>query len=105
MALTLPNLGKASRYRLAVFSRVLAAVVGSYAVTSLATAALALLLLRLTDKAANRATLEATVWSFALYAALVLWVFATRSATRAWAGLALGAALSGTALMLLKGWP
>lgn len=83
-------------YRLAVAARALAAIVGGYVVAALATAALAVFLPMPTADA----TLTATMLSFAIYAGVALWVFATRSALRACAGIAL-AALALAALLWL----
>lgn len=79
-------------YRLAVASRALAAIVGGYALTALATFALALFL----PMSRAEASMTATLLSFAIYTCAVIWVFATRTASRAWIGivapsLALGA--------------
>lgn len=74
-------------YRLAVASRALAAIVGGYALTALTTAALAVFL----PMPRAEATLTATMLSFAIYGGIVLGVFATRTAWRAWAGIALPA--------------
>ena len=93
-----------ARYRWMVASRVLAAVVGGYAVTSLATAVLALLLPRVGVGSQASGVLAATLWSFALYTAIVIWVFSTRSAKRAWVGLALSSLVLGAALGALKAW-
>lgn len=76
-------------HRLSVISRSLAAIVGGYALTALATAGLALLL----PMPLVEATLVATMLSFVMYAGIVLWVFATRSAIRAWSGIVLAALL------------
>lgn len=66
----------------AVISRILAAVVGGYALAALTSvAALALPLSRV------EAVLTGTQLSFLVYAAAVVWVFAARSAWRAWGGL------------------
>lgn len=90
------------RYRLAVASRVLAALLGGYAVAALISAALTVLLLQ-TDMATRP---EAVVWtsllSFAWYAVAAISVFATRSATRAWAVLCAVAAVCALPLWL---WP
>lgn len=90
------------RYRLAIASRVLAALLGGYAVAALVSAALTLLLLQ--TGVATRA--QAVVWtsllSFTLYTAAALWVFATRSAARAWAGLC---AVAVPCALLLWLWP
>ena len=79
------------RYRLAVFSRAAAAILGGYALASAATACLAIWLpMRRPD-----AVVTAQMLSFVFYACGVIWVFATRNAWRAWAGVLLPAALMG----------
>ena len=89
-----PALSEAARYRWAVASRALAAIVGGYALASACAAALAVVLpLPRVD-----ATLAATLSAFMVYACAVLWVFAAHSAGRAWAGLLIpGVALAGIA--------
>ncbi|WP_423460008.1 DUF3649 domain-containing protein [Ottowia sp. VDI28] len=63
-------------------SRIVAAVLGGYVLAALSSmAALAL------PTAAPQAVLTGMLASFAVYAGAVIWVFATRSATRAWVGL------------------
>ncbi|MCB5190923.1 DUF3649 domain-containing protein [Methylobacillus arboreus] len=74
-----------TRYRLMVASRILAAVVAGYALTSSASILLALLL----PIPKAEAVLASTMLSFAVYAGVVIWVFQARSATRAWVGLLL----------------
>lgn len=67
-------------------SRILAALVGGYALaalTSVATLALPM--------AKPQAVLTGMLLSFWVYAGAVVWVFAVRSAWRAWAGLVLTA--------------
>lgn len=67
-------------------SRIVAAVLGGYALAALASvAALALPI----DK--PQAVLTGMLASFAIYAGAVVWVFAVRSARRAWAGLLIAA--------------
>lgn len=87
-------------YRWSVTSRVLAAVFGGYALTSAATVLLALVW----PLPKAQALLSATMLSFALYAVIVIWVFTTRTATRAWIGLigatALVSGLAGLAHLL-----
>ena len=78
------------RYRGSVAARVLAASLGAYALTSLATATLA------------EAVLVASLWSFAIGAVIVMWVFTTRSARRAWLGLGITAAVLGLLLWWLR---
>lgn len=63
-------------------SRIVAAVFGGYALAALASvAALALPL------STGEAVLTGMLASFLIYACAVIWVFAVRSAWRAWAGL------------------
>ncbi len=69
--------------KLAVPSRIAAAVLGGYALTNSAAILLAALL------PGGRA--EAVAWammsSFLIYAAAIVWVFSARSASRAWVGI------------------
>ncbi|CAB3845282.1 hypothetical protein LMG26858_01419 [Achromobacter anxifer] len=79
------------RYRLAVFSRAVAAILGGYALASAAAACLAVWLpMRRAD-----AVVTAQMLSFVVYTCGVIWVFATRNAWRAWAGILLPALLLG----------
>jgi hypothetical protein len=73
----------AASYRLAVASRAIAAILGGYVLTALATFALAAFL----PLSPSEASLTATLLSFLIYACVVIWVFATRTAWRAWAGI------------------
>jgi hypothetical protein len=78
----------------ALISRIVAAILGGYALAALASlAALALPISR------PQAVLTGMLASFAVYAGAVVWVFAVRSARRAWAGLAVAAAP-----LLLAAW-
>ncbi|MEE1889082.1 iron transporter [Pseudomonas carassii] len=79
-----------------MLSRIVAAVLGGYAFTYAFTAALA----RLLPLQPADALIVATVLSFAVYTGAILWAFACRSATRGWAGLALGVPLA-----LIGFWP
>ena len=94
--------GSAARYRWMVASRVLAGAVGGYVLASLCTAVLALLLPRVSDTGPASALLTATMLSFAVYAGAVVWVFSTRSALRAWAGMGLPSAVLFAALLALR---
>lgn len=68
-------------------SRIVAALVGGYALAALfSVAVLALPLSR------PQAVLTGMLASFAIYAGAVIWVFAVRSALKAWAGLLIVAA-------------
>lgn len=84
-------------HRAAVALRALAAIVGGYVLTALATTAMAIFL----PMAPAEASLTATMLSFAIYACIVLWVFATRSAMRAWTGIVVSS-LALWALMWLQ---
>lgn len=84
-----------ARYRWAVASRVIAAFGGGYALIWTATAALALLW----PLPRAQAVLAATMLSFALYTAFLLWAFHARSVRRVWA-----CALGGTAALGLIVW-
>ncbi|CAB5683966.1 Protein of uncharacterised function (DUF3649) [Delftia tsuruhatensis] len=67
-------------------SRILAALFGGYAVAALSSVAVLAL-------PADRvqAAISGTLLSFAVYAGAAVWVFAVRSAWRAWAGLLVAA--------------
>ncbi|MBL4801609.1 MAG: hypothetical protein JKY45_06915 [Emcibacter sp.] len=70
-------------YRLAVASRVVAAVMGSYCLATMATLVLTYAL------PAGRAQglLMGMMLSFSIYAAAIVWVFSVRTAMYAWGGL------------------
>lgn len=89
-----------ARHRWRVASRVLAAAVGGYGLTSLITADLALLLSRTSSLGPAGGVLAATLASFLILTVIVLGVFAARSAARAWLGL-MTASISAAALLLL----
>lgn len=73
-------------------SRIVAAVFGGYALAALASvAAVALPIAR------PQAVLTGMLASFVVYAGAVVWVFAVRSARRAWAGLLVAAVPLGLA--------
>jgi len=67
-------------YRWSVASRVGAAAVGGYGLTSAATVLLSLVL----PFSKANAVATASMLSFALYTFVIVWVFSTRSAIRAW---------------------
>lgn len=71
-----------ARYRWRVAGRAVAAIFGGYLLTATATTLLAVLL----PMARADATIIGTMLSFAVYACAVMWVFAVRSALRAWLG-------------------
>jgi len=70
-------------YRLAVTSRVLAAVFGGYFVTALASVCLTLWV----PMARTEAVVTGMMSSFLVYLLAVVWCFACRTAWRAWFGL------------------
>ncbi|UUD62329.1 DUF3649 domain-containing protein [Pseudomonas seleniipraecipitans] len=78
-----------ARYRWLVASRVLAAALGGYALTS----ALTVLLSLVWPLPKSQAVLSATMLSFTLYAVAVIWVFSVRSVTRAWLGMVIPTAV------------
>jgi hypothetical protein len=81
-------------YRLAVTSRVLAAVLGGYVVAALASVCLTLSM----PMARAEAVVTGMLSSFLIYLLAVIWCFACRTAWRAWFGLSLsGLLLAGLA--------
>lgn len=83
-------------------SRVVAASVGGLVFASAAIVALSYLL----PGARVQAVIGVSLMGFAFWTGAVIWAFATRTATRAWAGLAIGTALAaGVALLARMLWP
>jgi hypothetical protein len=89
----------AARYRLAVGSRVLAALGGGYALAAGFTVALAL---ALRDQPREEAFFLATMPSFLIWAGVVVWSFSARTALRAWAGVALPGVIVALAIWFLR---
>jgi len=86
------------RYRAGVVSRTIAAIGGSYLLTTLSTRVLALALhLSPVDK-----VVAATLSGLAIYPCAVMWTFAAASAGRAWLGLGAACGLAGLALWALR---
>ncbi|WP_194789146.1 DUF3649 domain-containing protein [Pseudomonas sp. UFMG81] len=83
--------GITARYRLAVASRSLAALLGGYLLASLAGVCITLL----TPMAQVDAVLTGTMLSFVVYLLAFIWCFACRSAWRAWLGVLLPALVLG----------
>lgn len=100
--MAIAHAGSAARYRCMVASRALAAALGGYALASLFTAVLAVGLPRVSDTSPASALLTATLLSFVVYAAVVVWAFSARSALRAWAGIGVPSAVLAAALWVLK---
>lgn len=84
-----------------VASRIVAAIVGGYAFAN----AVGVLLTRILPMPRADAVLTATLASFALYAAAILWAFAARSARLAWLGLLVPGALCGLLAAVLGAAP
>jgi hypothetical protein len=70
-----------------LISRIVAALFGGYALAALASVAVLAL-----PMSKPQAVLTGMLASFAIYAAAVIWVFAVRSALKAWVGLIIVAA-------------
>ncbi|SDV04189.1 DUF3649 domain-containing protein [Pseudomonas mucidolens] len=79
-------------YRLAVASRVLAAVVGGYLLASLASVCMSLWL----PLSRADAVISGMLSSFVFYLLAVIWCFACRTATRAWFGVLVPSAVLAT---------
>jgi hypothetical protein len=84
---------------LGILSRATAAIGGGYTV---AAAAAAVMALYLPGSRAN-AAVTGTLLSFVIYAVAVMWVFAARTATRAWIGLVVPGAVLASVLLLHYG--
>lgn len=84
---------------MSLISRIIAAILGGYALATLISlAALALPL------PPSEAVFTGMLFSFLVYAGTAIWVFAVRSARRAWAGLVLAALpLLGVTLLFVQG--
>lgn len=80
----LHTLSNGARRRWAVFCRVLAAAVGGFVIAGLSVPVITGLL----PGSNELATYSAMLFSFTVWLIIVLWVFTTASATRAWAGTA-----------------
>lgn len=86
----------------AIFSRVLAALLGGYALAALLASALALALPWMGLGTRAEGVQAAGLLSFALYTGAAIWAFSAGSATRAWLGLA-GLGLACAAVLALLG--
>ncbi|PWE41605.1 DUF3649 domain-containing protein [Pseudomonas prosekii] len=86
-------------YRLAVTSRVLAAVVGGYVVAALASVSLSLWL----PMARAEAVVTGMMTSFLAYLVAVLWCFACRNAWQAWLGMLVPSVVLGAISALAYG--
>ena len=94
------TMNSSALHRLLLASRVTAAIFGGYALASGATVFLSAVL----PLARAEAVLAATLASFAVYTAAIIWAFAVRSVTRVWWGLmAPAVVLGGVGLLLARG--
>ncbi|WP_432728569.1 iron transporter [Variovorax sp. W6] len=90
------------RYRLGVASRAIAAIAGGYGVAALSSIVLALCLPVIFGMARSEATMTGLLASFAVFAFAVMWVFAARTALRAWTVLVAIAAALGLLLLFMR---
>lgn len=86
----------------AIASRVLAALLGGYALAALAASALALALPWLGLGTRAEGVQSASLLGFALYTGAAIWCFAARSALRAWLGLTGAGLACGAVAVLLR---
>lgn len=94
------TVNSAASYRLLLASRVTAAIFGGYALASGATVFLSAVL----PLTRAEAVLAATLASFAIYTAAIIWAFAVRSVAQVWWGmLGSAAVLGGVGLLLARG--
>lgn len=94
------SLSETARYRWMVASRVLAAVLGGYALTSAATVVMALVW----PLPQAEAILASTMLSFALYAGVIVWIFSAKRLRTLWLGLVIATAVcAGLSWLLLPG--
>jgi hypothetical protein len=91
--------GAAARRRAGILMRLLAGIGGGYALAALFTMTLSIGL----PLPRSEAVLTATMASFAIYAAAIVWAFAAPGMLRAWAGLLAVAVALALALALLQG--
>lgn len=75
--------------RAALISRILAAIAGGYALAYALAACVSLIL----PMARSEAVLTASMLSFAVYTAAVIWAFSAKTAKRAWIGVLAPAAI------------
>lgn len=89
------------RHRLAVASRVFAALLGGYALATATTVALARVISAPRDELLQTAALP----SFLVYVAAAVWAFSASTPTRAWLGIALPALVLALLAWLLRTSP
>ncbi|KKN32193.1 hypothetical protein LCGC14_0816260 [marine sediment metagenome] len=85
-------------YPLRILSLVLAAVIGGYLLTS----AVVIFLSAIVPMDKPDAIVASTLFSYAIYTAAVIWVFAAKNCKRAWLGMMVPTLLLGGAGMLIS---
>lgn len=83
-----------------IVSLVLAATFGGYLLTS----AVMILIAAVLPLSRADAVITSALLSFAVYTAVIIWVFAVKNAKRAWGGLLLGTLIIGGSGLLLTEW-
>ena len=83
-----------------IFSLVLAATVGGYLFTS----AVMILIAAILPMSRADAVITSALLSFAIYTAVIIWVFAIKNAKRAWGGLLFATLVIGGIGLLLTEW-
>lgn len=91
----LPRGSAALRYRLGVASRAVAAILGGYALSALVATVSAIYF----PGTRAEAAIFGMLLSFVIYTLAVMWVFAVRTALRAWLGLLLPSLALGIAVL------
>ncbi len=81
--MALPQVIAWNKTHLAIIARVVAAILGGYILANL----ISMLLSYLLPVTQAQAVLISMLASYAIYAAVVMWVFSVKTATKAWAGL------------------
>ncbi|WP_414902258.1 hypothetical protein ACMT1E_03315 [Sphingomonas flavalba] len=88
-----------------VTARILAAIVGSYAVTAGATALIAVLIVLAAGTSRSDALVAASMIGYVLFALVMLWCFAERRLARVWLVLIAAAASHGLAMWIEPALP
>jgi hypothetical protein len=86
------------RYRWQITLRVIVAILGGYALANIA----AILLSYLLPMPKSDAVMTGILLSFAIYTGAIMWVFAVRSAHKAWLGIAAPTLVLGAVALVLK---
>ncbi len=87
-----------NRYRWQIALRVIAAIIGGYTLANIA----AIFLSYLLPMPKSDTVMTGILVSFAIYTGAIMWVFAVRSAHKAWLGLAVPSLVLGALALALK---